>query len=491
MSNETRPDNWAIEVTEDNRELLSIFRKIPISEANIGGFITSDLTKKETPGLFYHELDVFHGYTMLTTQEFTEFFINNKPEEVKETQNNSNIKSISGTEVEELLADQKKSVNVLETKKQLLLSAEGEDKFSDLKSKLGWDDTDKTIMDSYRQVVEIQDVQQKNIDMSILTNESIWNYCVKNNYVLAKIDQYKGAIPEELLEAIDTYRKSCTKYFDPNELFVLCRFSDVKGDNSDIKKSKRYKKGDVLPKILLLEKVTRGNTYHNEHYKVIFEMGEKTPIRNFITSVFFTHTKTANFLNNTILIGGISLLVSIIGLIILLSCDNASDGTVFYGLTFIPAVFNLTYIILFLKMVLPNWFSYKDDDISVNCYTDAHFESTSSSADNSELFNTSWLSRHRELRIFNKTALSIKTFISFIVIFAVYWILSFTLVTATKIATFKVDRIEVERTTHENGQKITDVYNQTGFFSYEVTQKYLDMSVKAQAKRLLEKKNKK
>lgn len=266
-----------------------------------------------------------------------------------------------GKETQTLLEAQKKHFGEVEEKKVLLLgSSEKSSEFYNLKKNLNWHDTDEILNEELNKTLELNQRLKENIDSNILTQQYIFDYCLKNNYVLCNIKEYKGQIPNELLEAIAKYAKDNDLRLESDanigQLFLLCRFSDIQGNNDNLNKSKRYKKGE-LPKIMLLEKLLNGNAYIENHYKIIFEMGVKKPIGNFINSLYKTSVKTLNFTNNILFFYLIIGLILIINTIVLVNTRSNTYEAWYPILKLGWLGINIT---LLIKIFLSAIFDYRD-----------------------------------------------------------------------------------------------------------------------------------
>lgn len=255
--------------------------------------------------------------------------------------------------------------------KILLLESNIDTKYDNIKSLLGWDEEDKEIRYKTNKIVEketILIVEGKNI----LTEESVLNYCLDNNYVIVNIRDYKGRIPEILLEAISDYSTKNNIRLESeanlNNLILMCPFTDIRIS----KKPKRYKKGE-LDKIILLEKVNKGNKYSEQYYKVIAEVGKKRPLFNMIKSFFLTHTKIINHRNNSFvwfMIFGIHTIFSII------------FGNDEYWFHMNNIILSIPLTILFIKAVIPCYFKGGKGDPCLNEHNDNNYTSLSSNHSN-------------------------------------------------------------------------------------------------------------
>lgn len=378
----------------------------------------------------------------------------------------------NNTETSELLGNQKKILSKLDTQHQLLLTAgDGEDKYDDLKRQLGWDDTDSVIKNDYNRVLELQKITKENIDANILNNESIWNYCIKNNYVLVNIKGYKGAIPKELLEAIDKYSKENAIRLDSDynvgNLYILCRFTDVHGStNNSIRKSKRYKKGE-LPKILLFERQVKGNGYREDHYKLIFELGYKTPIKNFVNSLFFTHTKTMNMLFNILTLGGVATAIHIIGMLATWSGKGVTNGDITWVFGVVPTCISILVGIFVMKAILPVLME-NDDAPSVNYHDDKNYDSIDCSPDSVKNCNTSFMyCKNDDFTIFDKNKVRLRVHTGFYIMILVFFLFESGLNRFNKMLLFNKE--ETFATVYEDREaltKTTTTYERTGYFTY-------------------------
>lgn len=394
------------------------------------------------------------------------------------------------TETTELLSNQKKILSKLNTQHQLLLTAgDGEDKYDELKRQLGWDDTDSVIKSDYNKVLELQKITKENLDANILNNESIWNYCIKNNYVLVNIKQYKGPIPKELLEAIDNYAKSggikLDSDYNVGNLYILCRFSDVGGDNNaSIKKSKRYKKGE-LPKVLLFERQVKGNGYREDHYKLIFELGYKTPIKNFINSLFFTHTKTLNLLHNILALGGVVTAIHIIGIFVTWSGKTVSPNYISWVFEVIPFCILILTGIFILKAILPVILESGDAPSapSVNHHNDDNYDKIDRDPVSVEWCSTSYMyDNNQDFNIFDKNKVRLRVHIGFYIMILVFFLFETGLNRFNKILLFNKEPMFYSvYEDKEELTKTTTTYRRTGYFTYDEKKEIFDM---AEQKRL-------
>lgn len=250
-------------------------------------------------------------------------------------------------EINNLLNVQKRQLGKIEEQKILLLGSGSEDtKYDHIKEAFGWNDTDKKLRAETNKILEIAKRTKENVDSSVLTEDILYKYCIANNYALINVRDYKGKIPNELLEAISEY---CTKNdrslrseANIQNLYILCPFSDTRSNNGNIKKSKRYKKG-IMSKIILLEKLDKGNSYSEQHYKTIFEIGKTDKISNAFKSIYFTHPKSGNHFNTFLFFSGILLLLLITTYIICYIGNFTRDS--FNGIWYISPTF--IYIGLF------------------------------------------------------------------------------------------------------------------------------------------------
>lgn len=298
---------------------------------------------------------------------------------------------MKNTEAEQMLNSQKIILNKINTdKKQLLLSCSDDvDKYNNLKTKLGWIDTDKIIDDSLRKVIELEDVQSKVVNSNVFTMNSIMKYCINNNYVLCSITEYKGQLSNKLLEAIDNYAKSKSLSLSSGAeidcLYLMCPLKDIQDNSNNIKKSKRYKKS-TLSKILLLEKVTDRRTHSEDYYNLIFEIGTKKPITNLINSIFRTYTKSGNLLNNSIFYTSIFILLSIIGMFI---------KNIDYSWYFLPIIGIIITLILILKTTLNSYNAtnrgYNGDIPNINIFADNNFYYMDIDNNIAQRYNFMWL----------------------------------------------------------------------------------------------------
>jgi len=279
------------------------------------------------------------------------------------------------SEIDKLTEKQASKYTKINNEKILLLgSSEQENKFYDLKKALRWDDYDKKIKEEDNKGLEI-DLASKENNCKVLSEETILEYCIKNNYVLCNLDEYKGKISIEMLEVLNTYLKNndmnIASEANLNSLYILCRFKDINNNNVE----KRYK-GKILPKILLLHKIDKGNKYKNNNYRVIDEQGELKTISNFIRSLYTTFTKTTNFFRAFITFFIIKLLFILLGFIVIF---NSNDLGIFQNgilnkssLTFL--YFYIPLIVLIFKTIFPIMFGKGDEFNTFNIHNDKNYE---------------------------------------------------------------------------------------------------------------------
>lgn len=251
------------------------------------------------------------------------------------------------SEINDLLNVQKQQLDKIEEKKVLLLgSAQGESKYDYIKEAFNWDDTDKLIRSEVNKSMELSIRIKENIDSSILVEDLLFKYCINNNYALCNVREYKGRIPVELLKAIDEYcivnDRRLTSEANIGNLFILCEFTSTVDINNNLKKSVRYD-SSKMPKLILLERLDKGNTYNETHYKTIIEIGEKRDFFNKIKSIFLTHTKVANHLYYLLFYSALLLLA----LTIVFVVSSLNDFTVHtYN-----SIFYINYWLLIIPLI--------------------------------------------------------------------------------------------------------------------------------------------
>lgn len=406
------------------------------------------------------------------------------------------MNEINKTEVELLLEQQKKKLIKIEKEKILLIEGSGEiNKFEELKKALYFDDTDNEIKNEIRKTTELSIITEQNINFSILSEEDLLVYCIKNNYTLVRLREYKGKIQEEMLSVLSSYLKDNDMRIQSEAnidcLYILCRFDDLKPNNKGIKRSKRYKKG-ILPKIILLHKLDDRNT-SNIHYKIINEQGEKRPIRNFINSLYKTHTKTTNFSNNVILFSIIFFTILLINTIIMTCSDNLNG---FYLSLFISSNPILYYIlftftlILSCKTFIPVSFDFKYD-VSVNSYNDMRYSrwdtiSLSNKDRRDYLLFTIYDDFRREYipNLIKYTIIKNQIFYwcsIFLFLFTFLGIMKLQQAYILDKYNVLVDRIEVIDVLSEDDVPpiiVSDVYKKTGLFTYKKTRVRVQEKIK-------------
>lgn len=387
------------------------------------------------------------------------------------------INKTQKTETEYIIDKIKSKVDKLDKEKtQLLLNANHDTKFNDLKKNLGWDDTDNVIDRETRTVIESLEIKNKLVDSSIFDDDSIYDYCISNNYVLANIRQYRGKLDSELLEAIEKYSKDCDMRLESDAnldcLFLLCPFSDVQENKQDIKKSKRYKNKE-LPKLILLEKIGDKRIYQDNHYKVIFEIGNRKPIINLVNSIFKTSIKTYNFLNNNIA-WMIGFLISIIISILCTVFNDSFNSDYLYEV--LPLFINIITLILFLKIILPIIAGDREEP-SFNFYNDGDYKRHNSGYISYN--NTDWLNYYRYFNIKKVINVRIKVYIGSIFILLCSYLLMNGLLRINKEVLLAKRNVVVIENNIKPGFDLRKTYIRTGLFQYDLNEELFDMSEKA------------
>lgn len=381
-------------------------------------------------------------------------------------------------EIKSLLNIQKKDLDKVEKHKVLLLGSGQENtKYDHIKEALGWDDTDKALRKETNKIVELAMLVKDNVDSQVLTQDILLKYCINNNYALINLRDYKGMIPDELLEAIDSYCKANDRNISSEaniaNLFILCAFTDTRGNNDELKKSKRYRKNRSLNKIILLEKIDKGNSYSNTHFKIIAEKGEKRPISNLIKSIFMTHTKVANHLNYLVLFSCITAIVLIIGFL----SENLTNNCQYYFL--FKAIDWLLMIPITILMLKSIWSSFIKFDTDLRSYPEVSYNDISEPHNryydkiHTKWFLTSFMHVHRQWFGDNKRLLIIRNQIAFWIMNIIFCLVFFGAAHLQKIHALnknKVIKYEIERVKapdNINDIVTNEVYIKTGILSYD------------------------
>jgi len=402
------------------------------------------------------------------------------------------------TELNIILENQnKKFENITNINNTLLLTTGEDSQLDDVKRSLGWDDTDRVIRSKYNKVLELNQIKEKNIDFTILNIESIYDYCIDNNYVIVNIKDYKGKITKELLQAISDFSKKQDLRLNSDSnlknLYVMCRFCDVNGEsNNNVNKSKRYSQKE-LPKIMLLEKVDKGIRYTEDFYKVIFEMGSKTPITNFINSIFKTHGKTRNILNYFMLYGGLFFLYLLISTLLTTIGDVTKNNISFIHSNLTNELLIATSIILIINYLIPT--AHRNHEDSIVSYKHSNYKEYFQ--DGRYKYITDYLFHHNEIVILNLKKIKFKVMLSFIMMFTSFVLLSSFINRLTKIIVLSKlpnqTSILVEQFTEKDKLHFYKVstLKRTSLLNYNKTTKIEDHTPKPVIKKILTKKPKK
>lgn len=385
-----------------------------------------------------------------------------------------------GTEAGKLLKYQEKQFKITEEKKQLLLgTAEETEQFRSLKKNLGWDDTDAVIHVELNKKLEIANAMKENIDTSILSEDALFKYCLDNNYVVCNVREYKGRIPNKLLQALKehTEKNDMRLEADVNVglLYILCPFSELNGNNNNLKKSKRYKKG-IQPKIILLEKVLKGNAYSNNHYKIITEQGYNTPIRNFVRGLYSTHSKQRNFLCVMSIFAGIPVLISLINFLVLYFSEPGTN----IEFTFCPHIIGLSFVFissiiyLICRTILPI-VGTMDTGPGLNLFDDKGYEVTATHgykqafSNNPERFLlTSYLYMKYDYT-FKPAMLRLNNQISFYTFILLFSLLSLGIVYGSRCYALSKKSIIASTTSSDSKFNYISKYTSTSPFTYSKT----------------------
>lgn len=262
-------------------------------------------------------------------------------------------------ETKKLVSIQSKTFSKIQQNKVLLLgTGEEESKHDHIKSILGWNETDAIINDELRKTMELQAASDEHAGSIILSEHILIDNCIKDNYALANVRDYKGKIPKELLDAIYNYTNSGNNLrleANVNDLFLYFPLSELEANNNSLDTSKRYRKGSI-DKIILFERILKGNKYKSDHYKVIHEMGRKKPIRNFYRSLYYTHALPTCFqetIGITSTVGGIILILTMLGILFGCGCyDNLNSPWFTYSILAL-LIIHISHIIVNRDNSLP------------------------------------------------------------------------------------------------------------------------------------------
>lgn len=291
-------------------------------------------------------------------------------------------------EIDSLLNKQEKIQKaVLKDKEQLLLNSTTDSKYDALKSTLGWNDTDKVIDAEVRLNHEYAKVLEYCNTDKVFTEELILDYCLENNYALCRLDRYKGVLAPKLLEDIMNYCKDqgwlITSPENLKQLYLLCRFDDVKDSNStNPKKSKRYNKYKDH-KIIILHKLDSRNL-NTQFYKVVSEIGKVDRLRNLMKSVFNTHTRTQNMLNNA----SLNFIVFLVAMIVFcITLIFGANGSHIMFLEAAKTIVGASTLLLLLKGILPTI----STEPTVTHYHDKNYTNLSERDSSANSYLSSWL----------------------------------------------------------------------------------------------------
>jgi hypothetical protein len=345
------------------------------------------------------------------------------------------------SEIKNLMSAQNSKLQQIKVQESLLLEAAKEtEKYEDLKKILGWNETDKVLDAEKREIMEYASRVEDCKSNEVLTALTVKNYCIENNYVLCRLDMYKGRIEESFLESIHAYlRENNLTISDPNlkMMYVLCPFTDTKANNHSIKKSKRYNKYRS-PKIILLHRLDNGNEYHNEHFRIVSEHGSKNLIWNFIKSLFLTHTRTGNMAFHA-LVYTVVILVFILGMFVIAMFQNyteTTDPAVVHN--FSSILISSLALIMILKMFIPilrdmGYYDTTCEDpfFSINIFNDKGYEKI-------DFNKNSWFSTSFMGEYFLTMPFSAKwrVFVGRVIIIATFYFLCMFLVKECKVVIF-------------------------------------------------------
>ena len=375
------------------------------------------------------------------------------------------------TERSKILASQEKTLLKVEKEKQLLLgSAEQSASHEELKKAFGWNETDKVVNDKLRETLELEAAAKQAVDTSVFSREAIMDYCLSNNYVLTTISSYKGRISNEMLEAISEYCKKndirLGSDYHRNNFCILCPFSDLKGDNHNLKRSKRYKKG-VMPKIIVLEKVMKGTQFQNDYFKVITEEGKITPVSNFIRKLYSTHTKQYNFFTAFLVFTLIPFLIIVGNLI--LSIFHDDNGVMSHP--FSGEMYYLLYIslvVLAFKTILPIVGTH-NDGYCLNSYNDHGYDNISTDSDDISDYITSYAYYHNNSYIFSKWRLRLINQMTFWFLILCSFTINRSLLEANKLYNLHKVGVVTDYVDHDKEYNYYVAYKSTGLFTYSST----------------------
>lgn len=300
-----------------------------------------------------------------------------------------------------LLKDQSKLVSQINNKTEvLLLEAETTKSHRDLKDILGWNEVDQEIDADKRQMLELQSAIKDFGTTDVIEESVLLNYCFVNNYVVTKLRDYKGKLLPDMLESIENYvKEQGWTMTDTNlsQLFILCSFSDVNADPLTSRYSKTKNN-----KVIILHKLDERN-YSKTMFKIVSEHGKANKIKNFIRSLFFSHTRTLNMLNNSTAIMGVLILIMIIaGIINMIDRLSQGFGQSEYFLNGMNIFGNIAIIILIIKWIVPQVMEIGDGGPSINYHHDKFYDSIADTDFAEEHFSTSHILRRFPFKHLNR-----------------------------------------------------------------------------------------
>jgi hypothetical protein len=376
-------------------------------------------------------------------------------------------------EINSILAIQKKQVDKLEEQKEVLLLETGQnDVHRELKHVLGWDEVDSNLEKALRKTIEAFTLSKKFEGTEVVSEETLMIYCLKNNYVIVNLSEYKGYLHKDMLDAIAEHLKQNSLNLQSESnvqtLKILCPFTEVNNKVSEnAKRSVRYNPAKAS-KVLLLEKIDPRSTV-NVHYKVLSEYGKVDRVKNFINSIFLTHPRTANFAMTATLFSLVTMVFFIIRFIIQASED------VFNPIDWTNALI-ASSLVLFVKACLPIWFDSCDDG-SINWDKDVinmNLNSARSAHVNSARAFSSLVRMHFSKELFksldSRTLVTFKSFMSrviMVVVYAALFIALFRLSTVINIVTFQKNQTYQEWTDASKKTYNIYKYKATSPFTYK------------------------
>lgn len=375
-------------------------------------------------------------------------------------------------EINNLLNVQNKQLCKIEEQKVLLLGSGSEDtKYDHIKEAFGWNDTDIALRRETNKAMEVSQRIKENIDSSILTEALLHEYCIANNYVLMNVRQYKGKISEELLEAINNHcvknATSLSSEANIQNLYIVCPFSETRSDNTNLKKSKRYRKGNI-PKIILLEKLDKGNRYAEQHYKTIFEIGKIDKISNVFKSIYFTHPKSGNHFNSFLFFGGILLILLIITYIV--CYVGTFTKASFNGIWYFTQTFLYTGVLaMILTSLLPQ---VSESEQFINHSYDRNYDRVDKERYAVKWFVTSFMFRqHEDVKIVkklsfwrNQIAMWSMNIVFFLFFSGVIHLMKCSVINKNKVVKHEIKRVKASD--HINDVITTEIYKPKGMFNY-------------------------